>query len=157
MQRKNKMTVGARRGCIAFAILGFLMLAFFATLAWQLHKNYEDAETIEAEFIRTVDPDDLRAWVLAQITKHRQDEYYRVAKEAWPSNFPKLRQERFRMFHQKRDGEGAQSEVLEAFLIWDLGSDGLKLSVFLHPDGSPVEIEHGSTWAKGVRFEHIPK
>jgi hypothetical protein len=157
MQRKNKMTAGARRGCIAFAILGFLLLAFFAPLAWQLHKNYEDAETIKAEFIRTVDPTDLRAWVMEQAAKHPPHEYIGVAKEAWPSSFPKRRQERFRMSYRKLDGDGSQSGAVEAYLIWDFGSDGLKVTVSLHPDGAPVELEHGSSWAKGVRFEHIPK
>lgn len=137
-------------GCLLMMLVG---AAPWACVFWQMGKGLHDMKRARDEFKRTVNPDDLRAWVFTQIKRNPEGGNFREAAADWPDTFPRFAGSRHFTVHlsPSHDAQGAG-------LIWGFsGGYGLKATVWLNPDGTPVDVEDDPPWAKGVTFDFLAK
>ena len=145
-------------GC---GVLGIIVLitvaALFFVISWPMLKAGHDVEAARAEFKRTVNPNELRAWVLTQLKKYPHE--FESGKSAleWPATFPKFPGRDFYVYLYPDYTGGGLDHVQGASMVWTFLDQGLKVTVLLMPDGSPAEAERGQEWAKGISFEHCSK
>lgn len=112
--------------------------------------NFELSQA-RREFQRTVNPEELRAWVFEQLKKHPV-EGPTDSSEEWPLTFPRFkgRTPRVYVYTWCKDHRG--KETRGASMHWDFFDRTLSVVVYLNLDGTPADIDDESTWAKGVRF-----
>jgi hypothetical protein len=120
-----------------------------------------DIQNARDEFKRSVNPDELRSWILAQFKKHPQGGHIKEAVDDWPETFPQLPRRHFLMsLHPPKEIQGHNAR-LEARLRWGFFDQNLTVTVLLKPDGSPADAgdeEHlppTQKWARGITFGHI--
>lgn len=137
-----------------------IVLFFASPFIWMvgsMKKANRDVRLAQEEFKRSAKPDELRAWVFAQLKKNPQEGYSEESAKEWPRNFPRIRGKRFKVYLSPSSGGQGIQGVQSAYLVWDFYDQGLKVSVFLKPDGSPADFEDDEPWAKGVTFDHLHK
>ncbi|RBP46579.1 hypothetical protein DES53_102970 [Roseimicrobium gellanilyticum] len=89
------------------------------------------------EFKSTVNPDELRAWALFQLSRHPESDYVRDAAKEWPANFPHFRADSFHQFlHHANESEGPNGRR-GVILAWSFRNQDLTIAVWLNPDGRP--------------------
>ena len=122
-----------------------------------MHKAHQDVQSAIDEFKSTVNPDDLRAWVLMQLKKHPQGQDSNEMVQEWPSTFPKFRGSRFTVYLRPLI-EGSSPESSQgASLIWDFRGEALKVTILLNPDGTAADFDDHPTWANGIALDHLHK
>ena len=127
-------------------------------MGWMLKAQY-DVRRARDEFKRTVNPDELRSWVFSQHKKHPEGGYSREGTEEWPHSFPRFAAARHFMVHLAPSGEAQSAKgTLRGFAVWNFScGEGLKVEVWLNPDGTPLDMEDEPPWAEGITFQHLHK
>lgn len=157
VESKHKMSWGCRVlavGCVAAAL--FVMSPLFIFVG-SIIKAGRDVENARAEFKRTVKPDELRAWVLTQLKKYPRDGVSEKSAMEWPASFPSFPNGRFLVYLDHDHAGLGLYHVHRALIVWHFFDQGLKVTVLLKSDGSPVEMEYQREWAKGISFDHLSK
>ncbi|QIF03053.1 hypothetical protein [Roseimicrobium sp. ORNL1] len=122
-----------------------------------------DIQNARDAFKRSVNPDDLRSWILAQFRKHPKGGHIKEAVEDWPETFPQLPKRAFLLsLHPSNEihGPGAR---LEARLRWGFFEENLTVTVLLKPDGTPADWEDeehlppAQKWARGITFRQVQR
>ena len=142
--------------CVLATLVVLAPILWFAGLMLIAHYDVRRAQD---EFKRTVNPEELRAWFLAQHRKHPEGEYSREAAEEWPQTFPRFAASRGFIVYLTPSSEAQDaSGTLRGFVVWNFScGEGLKVAVWLNPDGTPFEAEDQPPWSQGVTFQHLHK
>ncbi|RBP46578.1 hypothetical protein DES53_102969 [Roseimicrobium gellanilyticum] len=115
-------------------------------------------ESARDEFKRSVNPDELRSWVLAQFRKHPGGGCIEEAVHDWPETFPQLPTRRFLLSLYPSSKPHGFEPRLEARLRWGFFDQNLTVTVLLKSDGTPADVEDeewlptAQKWAKGISF-----
>lgn len=117
-------------------------------------KHDWEARNARQEFQRRVDPEELRTWAYSQLQAEAESGASRKAAAAWPAAFPTFPGSELKVFlhHGQKKSDGSN-----VVLVWHFGGAALKVSVFLEPDGSPVDFEDDPPWSTGIDFTYLRK
>lgn len=136
-------------GCLLVASPVMLMAIVFAVV---MAKASRDVANAREEFMRTVKPEELRAWVLEQWQKYPGGEFSFESVKEWPANFPQFPGRSFFVHLPSRD-RGESQNGRQAFMAWDFRDKTFIVRVFFHADGSPARQEDRQEWAEGISLE----
>jgi hypothetical protein len=159
-QHGDKSTSNWKAWGIGCLLATLLMVSPVGMVFWQFYKGARDMKHAHDEFKRTVNPDELRAWVFSQFQKHPEGGYIEELVEEWPKTLPHFKGSRSSSVRLDSSNEKADSPR-RAVLVWNFsGGYGLLVSIWLNPDGAPVDEEYTSPdqeWARGVSFSFLHK
>lgn len=139
-------------GCLVMVLVCITPFVFiFAAL----RKAYLDAENARDEFKRTVNPNELRAWVLEELRKHPQGGESFRSQDDLPASFPRFQASYFYVHLYPLDDANGWGGAL---LAWSFKDQGLSVRLRLNADGTPTQIEDGpQQWAKGIVISRYSK
>jgi hypothetical protein len=127
----------------------------FVLIFAALRKAYLHAENARKEFERTVNPDELRAWVLEELGKHPQGGEGFRSQDDLPTTFPHFPASYFYVHLYPLDdvhGWGG------ANLAWSFKDQSLSVRVWLNADGTPANLDDWQPqWAKGIVISRYSK
>jgi hypothetical protein len=160
VQGEDKGNSGCKVVGIACLLATLVVLSPMGMLFCVMQKGYHDARSAREEFKRTVNADELRAWALMQNKKHPEGGYIRVSTEDLPKTFPRFTQSRGLSLHLDPSDldQGKRDDLLRAALVWGFfGGHGLKVSIWINPDGTPPDFEDERDWARGITLDILSR
>jgi hypothetical protein len=148
----NPMSKKAPVGCLVMVLV---CITPFVLIFAALRKAYLDAEHARKEIERTVNPDQLRAWVLEELRKQPQGGEGFRSQDDLPATFPHFPANYFYVFlYPLDDADGWGG----ANLAWSFKDQSLSVRVWLNADGTPANLkDEPQQWAEGIVISSYSK